>query len=98
MPDTVSILDPDSQIGGLIRDLGKLAGTALATYGAVDANMANLITGILISALSIGWSRYNAAKATRFIAAASALPVGATRAEVKAEAGAPTVQPKTGGV
>jgi hypothetical protein len=85
-PITVAVTDPDSQIAGTIRDLSKMIAGGLVSYGVAGSSNAALLAGIIAGILSMLWSRYNGLLTSRFIAAASALPVGASRGAIATKA------------
>lgn len=92
-PSVVPLTDPDSLIAGLASDAGKLIAGALVTHGLVAQGQMQLAIGVVVGLLSLGWSVWKKYQTTHYIAAASTLPVDASRAEIAAVASAPAVPP-----
>ncbi len=92
-----SVLDPDSQAGGQIRDWTKVLAGALVVSGGMSqssaAMWAQVIASALIMALSSLWSVMQRKQTGRIIAVAPVVPADATRPEILAAATAPPVSP-----
>ena len=90
-PTSVSFLDPDSLVAGAIRNVAQLLAGALVTYGVAHGSDVPLWVGVISGALTLGWSTWNKFQTTKYIAAASALPPVAPRAEIAAKAAQPDI-------
>jgi hypothetical protein len=90
-PTSVSFLDPDSLVAGTIRNVAQLLAGALVTYGVAHGSDVPLWVGVISGALTLGWSTWNKFQTTKYIAAASALPPAAPRAEIAAKAAQPDI-------
>lgn len=88
-PTVVPLTDPDSLVAGLGRDVGKLVAGALVTHGLVAQSDMQLAIGVIVGVLSLAWSVWQKYQTTHWVAAASALPADASRAQIAAVASKP---------